>query len=258
MAVDTKGILEKTQTLFNSIGRAAANTLYKNEFEYYMLGLELTDFEGNTIDYFAFPVMPSSITKNETTRLNVKKTYGGITVINSKSFTPSEVQIKGNFGRNFKIMVDVGQSTIFKAFKFSLKNGINDVSDIDESKLVQNPVQFDVAIKTGYGCIKILQSIINKAAGTDDRGKSFKLYLYNPALGESYLVVPTPNPLVFSQNDSQSNMIWQYVLNLIAIAPISGNTLQGNNSSNVNILSPDIVQKATSTFVSIIRPMIGI
>ena len=252
--IDTKNILNKYQDLVVNIGRAAASTLYPMEFEYYLCALELTTYEGETIEYFCWPIMPSSITKNESNRTQIKKTYSGVTVIDSKSYTPTEISLKGNFGRSFKILIDSGLPTLFKAFRFSIKNGINNNSDLDQSKLTQNPIQFEVAIKTGFGCVSILRSIINKASGTDDKGHPFKLFFYNPSLGESYLVVPSPgNPLVISLNDSNNNMIHQYSLNLTAIAPISGHTLQGNNSSNVDILSPDIVQKSVSTFVSIVR-----
>ncbi len=78
---------------------------------------------------------------------------------------------------------------------------------------------FDPSVKNGYGCTKILQAIISKSNGVDKDGLPFRLYFYNMALGESYLVVVPPTGLVLNQS-LQRNMIWEYSLTMTAIAPL--------------------------------------
>jgi len=250
---DINNVITEYNKLYKSIGRAVIHSLYPNDFEYYSISLELTTFDDHTVDFFVFPVLPKAISKTEAVRINVKKTFSAITVINSKSFTPSEIMIKGDFGRSFKILLDSGQSTVFKAFRFSRQNGVNNVADLDVSSvpIISNP--FSVNIKTGYGCTKILQSIINKASGTDDKGRPFKLYLYNPALGESYLVVPSPNPLIFDQNDQQNNMIWSYTLNLTAISLVTGSKSRTATTSMTNLLKVDNIQKGLNSVNKLVK-----
>lgn len=250
MAIDTQ-TQYKVKELISSVGRAAIHAMYPSEIEHYAFSLELATFDGETVDYLTFPIMPSGISKTENNRINIKKSYAGVTVINSKSFTPQNLTIKGNFGRAFKILIESGTPSIFRAIKYSYKNGIKDVSDLDQAKLSSESRNFDPTIKTGYGCIQILKAIINKAAGTDDKGRPFKLFAYCPALGESYLVVPDPSGLTITLNDSSQNMIHNYSLNLIVVAPITGNNLQGKNASGMkNILAFDLIQKSSSIFVS--------
>lgn len=58
-----------------------------------------------------------------------------------------------------------------------------------------------------------------KSNGVDKDGLPFRLYFYNMALGESYLVVVPPTGLVLNQS-LQRNMIWEYSLTMTAIAPL--------------------------------------
>ena len=52
-------------------GRAALSVIFPRDIEYYMVALELTTFEGDTIDYFSFPVMPSTLSKVENERTSI-------------------------------------------------------------------------------------------------------------------------------------------------------------------------------------------
>jgi hypothetical protein len=47
--------------LIENVGKASVHALFPDEFELYLMALELTDSNGNLIDYLAFPVMPESI-----------------------------------------------------------------------------------------------------------------------------------------------------------------------------------------------------
>ena len=249
------GVVQKFMQLMGSIGRAALSTTFPSDFEYYSISFELTDYMDNTIDFLTFPIMPKSITKSENNRINVKKSASAVNVINSKSFTPHDITIKGNFGRSFVILVNVNTPNVLKTFKWSIPAGVRDVYDIDNSIVSTKSDTFNPVVKTGFGCTKILQSIINKSSGTDDKGSPFKLYFYNPALGEAYLVVPAPNSMTLMQNETQNNMMWEYTLNLIAIAPVLNN-LTSLRHSATNILSSDIIGKGISATVSTVAKLI--
>ena len=49
-------VLNKMRSMAQSIGVQALSGLYPNDFELYMIALELTDSEDNVIDYLSFPV----------------------------------------------------------------------------------------------------------------------------------------------------------------------------------------------------------
>ena len=61
--------------------------------------------------------------------------------------------------------------------------------------------------------------MLSKSVGLGQDGKPLRLYFYNMALGESYLVVVPPSGAQFSQ-DLSKNMIWNYNITMIAIAPL--------------------------------------
>lgn len=231
-----------------SVGRAALSGLFPRDFEYYMVALELTTFEGDTIDFFSFPIMPSQISKSENVRTSVYSTLGGITVINSDTFTPQDLTITGDFGRAFKIVLgDLNKDAVtFRGVKFSNSKGVY-YSDEVNAKFNKKIPDFNFALKSGYGCLKMLQSIINRAISHDE-GRSFRLYFYNLGLGESYLVVPTKTPLTMNMNENK-NMIWNYTLNLQIVAPLDriefGVGGRGGRSLS-SLLAQAVVQNAVN------------
>jgi len=77
--MSTQAINRKYAELINTVGRSAMNALFPYDFEVYMMALELTDGNDNTIDYMSFPIMPESITKNEPKRTNIKNSASVIT-----------------------------------------------------------------------------------------------------------------------------------------------------------------------------------
>ncbi len=205
--------------LASDLGRAGLNALYPSEFEVYVLALELVDSRNQTVDYFTFPVMPKSITHNYGVINNVKKTFGGITTLNTTTFVPVDIVLQGNFGRRLRFLL--GDELIdAAAIAFSTVGGALSKQDLAPNAVRTRSGTFSTRIKTGYGCIKILQAILDKSSTLDQYNNPYKLYYYNPAIGESYLVT-VATPFSFSQNE-QMNMIWNYVLNLKAIAPLSG------------------------------------
>jgi hypothetical protein len=233
--MDLTIINRKTNELVQGIGRAVMHQMYPNDFEYYMIALELVNGSGDTIDYFAFPVLPSSISKSETKRINIKKSYKSTLILTSTAYTPQDISIRGNFGRGFKILLGAKDILNGLALSVSTKSGIYELNQTA-------PIpQFSQFIKTGYGAIKILQSIIHKSDGSDSNGP-YRLYLYNFALGESYLVVTPAKGLTLEQNDSNMNMIWNYTLNLTTIAPLDLIKNAVSVTSNTRILQMNVMQ----------------
>ena len=243
--------LEKLQSMTKDIGIEAVSQLYPNDFEVYMVALELVDSEDNTIDYLTFPIMPESISKVEPTRTNIKKSMSGVTVLTNPSFTPQEITIKGNFGRNFKIILGDNSSNS----EFSTNAGKYDLYSILDQKVVSlmSLGEFNVGVKTGYGLIKILKAMISKSIGVDKKGLPFKLYFYNMALGESYLVAIPPSGAQFSQ-DISKNMIWEYNITMTVLAPLEA--VSSKKKIVMDKLLPSLISSGVSEIASSVSDVI--
>lgn len=228
-----------------NIHRAILSQIYPKDFEYYMVALELVDGAGDTIDYFAFPVLPTAITKSENKRISIKKSYKSTLVLTSTAFTPQDITIRGNFGRNFKVLMGVKEVLSGVAFMSSTKNGVFELEQRSSTGIVTPVKQFSKFVKTGFGATKLLQSIIHKSDGSDQNGP-FRLYFYNFALGESYLVVAPSKSLTLEQNDSNMNMIWNYTLGLTIIAPLESIKNVVSVSSNIKLLAKSAVQSSVN------------
>jgi len=236
------------------IGMKTLSSMYPNDFDYYLCALELTTSDDKTIDYLAFPVNPDSMSKSMPNRNTVKRSMGAVTVLSNPVFTPQEITISGSFGRGFKILTtkapdpDVTyMSTVsgkYSLYSISKKNGLGSI----------HVSSFDLNSKTGYGVIKILEAIIDKSVALDKEGKPCKLYFYNMALGESYLVTVPPSGFQLHQ-DLSKNMIWSYNLTLQIISPIDGNR-QLKELATLNTIqnSVTMVGKGVDAFV---RPLVS-
>lgn len=205
-------------SLASQLGLQTLSSIFPYDFEWYMVALELTDSEDNTIDYLAFPIQPDSISKTEPTRTNIKKSMSGVVVLSNDSFVPQDITIRGSFGRQFKLLLNI--KTINGGVeRYSTVSGVYSLHQTRGLSTAINFGSFNLSVKNGYGLIKILQAIVNKSTGLDDKGKPFKLYFYNMALGESYLVSIPPSGAQFSQ-DVSKNMVWSYSLTMRTLAPI--------------------------------------
>lgn len=202
-------VVNKYEQLYQSIGRTALHYLYPNDFEVYMCSLEVTDAEGEPIDFFTFPISPSSIKVGEPSNVSLTKSAGGISIVSSPTFSPLHITLNGNFGRKFKLLV--GRESVTGAgFNFSRDKGL------EANQILK--ATFSPTVKSGYGCMKILQNIVRLSKRVDDEGRPYRLYFYNPAMGESFLV--KVNNFDIETNAGQLNMMHGYSLQLIAIAPI--------------------------------------
>ena len=245
MSVDLTIINRQVTQMVQNIGRSVMNQMYPKDFEYYMIALELVDGGGDTIDYFAFPVLPSAITKSENKRINIKKAFKSTLILTSTAYTPQDISIRGNFGRGFKILIGAKEILSGLGFNSSTKAGIFELTQLANRSLLSPTNQFSQFVKTGYGATKLLQSIIHKSDGSDTNGP-YRLYFYNFALGESYLVVVPSKALTLEQNDSNMNMIWNYTLNLTTVAPLELVKNAVSITSNMQILEANALQSTVN------------
>lgn len=229
------------------LGKAGLSALYPHDFEYYSLSLELVDALGHTVDYFTFPVLPSSIEESVRETTNVRKTLGGVNVLKNPTFTPTTISITGDFGKRFKIIVG-GQSIEFAGLSISKGN-----FTIDPLKAVRTFTQFSSFAKTGYGCIKVLESMKQKSKQLDENLKRpYSLYLYNPILGNNYQV--EFESFRVSQNDKSNNMIPRYAMTLVSVAPLDSLLSRTSNLlSSVKNLAFSNLQKSANALARPIR-----
>lgn len=197
-----------------AIGYTAAATLlsglYPVDFEAYMIAFELCDSKDKTLDYFTFPIMPTDLSIEEEIPVKVENTFGGVNTISSNVFVPKIINLTGNFGRQFRVLIR-NKITIPFVHKTIQER------DYGVKGVQRKETEVSNSLKTGFGSFKVLQSIINRSVEVDDEGECNKLYMYNMAYGESYLV----KPMTFrgSQNISH-NGIWNYELSLRAVCPL--------------------------------------
>ena len=205
-------------SLAQQIGMQTLASVFPYDFEWYMCALELTDSQDRTIDYLAFPIQPDAIQKSEPTRNNIKKSMAGVTVLSNDAYVPQDITIRGSFGRQFKLLLNFKQ-IVGNSAQYSTVNGVYALYQVAGKAPTIHFSNFNASAKNGYGVIKILQAIVNKSVGLDDEGKPFKLYFYNMALGESYLVAIPPSGAQFSQ-DVSKNMVWSYSITMKTLAPL--------------------------------------
>lgn len=236
-----EGALLRYSQLNNVIGKKAVSALYPNDFELYIVALELVDSNKETKDYFLFPIQPFSISTSYTPIQSIKKTIGGITVLNTETFSPTETVLQGNFGRKFKFLIG---KELINFSSILLKPGQEQKKSFQE---------FDPSIKTGYGCIKVLENIIKTSNTLDANKKPYSLYLYNLAIGQNYLVkIPS---LSFSQNQ-ENNMIWSYSMNVKSLIEVDKIREVNNRSLAVNLAANDTIQKSADSAVSFLTSLI--
>lgn len=236
----------------HSIGKLGLGALFPNDFELYIFALELVDSEGDTEEYFIFPINPTSFEEVSNSNATITKTAGGIVVMNSNTFIPVSINMSGNFGRRFRILIG-GDLITFTSLAHSSSAG-----SFQSFKGPTNTKKavFNTKIKSGYGSIKILETILNKSRNLDRYNKPYSLYLYNLALGNSYLV--KENSFTFKQ-DMSSNMIWNYTIQLTGLGNLD--TFEGKDrtkSLRSKLIFSQVAQRAANVAVNRARKSLGI
>ena len=223
------------KSMIPRIGRNAIAAIYPKDFELYITALELVNATGDVVEYFIFPINPVSIVKMEPQLTNIVKTAGGVVSTSIQTFIPCDITMQGNFGKKFKFLV--GQTFIsFQAFSMS--------EIINKNISGANNQIFSDTIKTGYGCIKILQRIIQKHNQLDNFGVPYTLNLYNLSLGESYIVKVINQPTFTMSMDK--NMIWEYSIQFKALAPLDQMSSDPSSLSNLKLLAASTIQKGVN------------
>jgi hypothetical protein len=231
------------------IGRAGLHALFPKDIEYYFLAIELVDSQGNTVDYFAWPILPDEIKETQTEITNIRKTMGGVNVLKNPTFNPRTISIRGDFGRRFKLLLD-GKPIELGGFSLSMQNGKFNINP--PNLLDSNVAQFSSFVKSGYGCVKVLESIKEKSKKLDGDQQPFALYLYNPILGNNYQV--EFNSFSQRQDKSEYNMRPAYDIQLTAIAPLdSVLSRRANLKSVLKNLSLSNLQKTANSVASGLR-----
>lgn len=228
-----EGVKERYGDLLNTIGTAALNALFPKDFEAYMISFELVDSQDSTLEFFSFPIMPESISIVEPEITSIRKTNRGITSLKTDSFIPRDINLTGNFGRTFRVLL---RNKVIDFNSFNFRTGQFEISLND----YDGPT-----VKTGFGSMKVLQRLLNGSKVLDGKGNPCRLYFYNFAFSENY-VVEVINK-TFSQS-KESNVIWNYNVALKAVAPI--NNIVRSRRSLVNILSSNALQKSINTLAA--------
>lgn len=188
------------------------SSLYPSEFEAYMLAFELCDSMGNTLDFFTFPIMPNELSIDENIPVKTDVTFGGVSSVSSNIYIPKKISLRGSFGRKFKVLLRDGAYVPPIAGKEVLER------DYGIGGIKNEVLHLSRYLKTGFGCFKVLQSICNQSVAIDEvTGECNRLYMYNLAYGESYLV----KVINFKgRQDISSNGLWNYDLSLEAVCPL--------------------------------------
>jgi hypothetical protein len=196
--------------LLERVGKSVLNIKYPKEFELYVIALELIDGDGNVLNYFIFPVNPSSLDELNQTITNVRKTQTGVTVLKNPTFVPIDINISGTFGRKFRILLGTDYTDFLSSFS---SKGETTSKTIKQGLLNF----FDERVKTGFGCLNVLKDILDGATIMDSKGPRL-LILHNLPFGSAYVVEPISTKTSMSQ---ESNMIHNYNLALKAVAPLA-------------------------------------
>lgn len=237
-----EGAVASRNALLTTVGKGVLNAKYPSEFELYVIALELTDVDFNTLRYFIFPVNPSSLEEAQPKLTNIKKTLSGITVLDTTTFITTDISLSGNFGRKFKVLLGSTYEDFITSFKTTVYNG----EDRPVTKVTKEGIGnglkdiFDNRVKTGYGCTKILEEIINESRTLDEYKRPKRLLFHNAAFGNSYLVKAMN--VSFQQNEN-TNMIWNYNLQLKAIATLDSINQQKIESTQRELTIGSYIQK---------------
>ncbi len=244
----TQGILDDVVEMGARMGQATLAALYPKEFSVNLIALELQDYTGASIDYFAFPIMPSQLQYDFKPINNLKKTLGGLVNVSSDSFDPQDITISGDFGRNYKLIsLSGGYLPSMGGSNFTNKvDGINTQNATMKPDWSMAYGGFDLRqkrgvnvlsplVKSGFGCIKLLEGICAKSQQKtlDDRDvknrvgdqyatsvlRPTRFILYNLAFGHIFQVKLVS--LTISENQNESNLIPRYNLQLKVVRDLS-------------------------------------
>ena len=214
MTINGKQIINNAVGAAEKLGMAGLHAIAPDNYEYYMCSLELLDMNKNQKGFITFPVMPNNISESRSPIQSQIKTKSGIVTVFNDSFSPINISFSGTFGRKLRIVSGITEPSDDKWGNFF--NGT-----IGSASWLPN------GVKTGYGLIKLMEKIIDKANELDENGYPYILIFNNYSFNSSYVVD------VISRSFNQgveNNMMWFYSVQLKAVAPSTA--IRTTDSSN--------------------------
>ena len=235
------GALNKINTIRGTtdVGKLLAHTLFPNEFEYYLISFELLDSGANykVTDRLIFPVMPDRIDIGKVKATTIKKSFAGIVSYTNNSFEPINISLQGSFGKKMRLLIGNKRT--------------DEVKDNLGGKLkALAGSTFFPSVKSGYGTLKNLERIFEKATSNGTDGKPYIVNFYNLSFNQAFVV--KFNSLNVSQS-IEKNMIWDYAMQMTAIAPAEGTSVLGIASGALLAASMNVINNKIGNVVSDIR-----
>jgi hypothetical protein len=222
-------IRNKAQGIAINAGKAVLHSLAPDDFEYYACTLQLVNSYDEIVQIFNFPVMPNAMSIQRTPLVNIKKTARGFVDQVSDSFPGERISLSGTFGRKFRLLLTQ-----------ELKKPNSRNPDVPDEEKVFLKDTFDAKVKTGYGALKLMEKMIKMSTQRDDQGNPYRLYFYNFAFNEQFLV----EPIMWSKQQSlENNIMWNYSLEMRAISNAKDKSFQ-NGGSIKSLLTTAAVQKS--------------
>ena len=197
-------------------GLAAAHSFAPDELEYYLCSLELYNADNERKGLLSFSVMPTDIMENRTAIATIVKTQYGVIETFTNGFVPRDISIRGTFGKRFRMVQakkPPGKSMV------NFFDNVGFVDKVFDQWLDFNMFGSEISVPTihsGYGLTKLLKRMVEASFELDASGRPYILVFTNHALNTSYAVEVLQDS--YSMN-MDSNMIWQYSLEMKAIAP---------------------------------------
>lgn len=185
-------IPEVYNKILDPIGKAVLNRLFPDDFELYLVAIEVRDDDDMLQpikELLVFPVNPDSIMLIQRKIIDIRKTFQGIHVNDVDTFVPIPLNISGTFGRKFRILFSGSENPT---------NALN--------------------FKTGFGTTKVLKNIVDMSKMRNESGKPYRTIFYCLPFGGNEVYTVEINECRFSQS-MQNNMMWNYDLNMTAVAP---------------------------------------
>ena len=244
-------VIPSTIDAICNMGRAAMNVVMPDNIEYYLCTLELLNVNNEQQGFLSFSVMPENIVESRTPIQTMMKTHKGIVTVFNNSFSPIDISIAGTFGRKFRIVAkckDPIDITTAKSGFFGLNAGrvLNTVGTWLSSNM---------SVKSGYGLTKVLEHMLTYANKTDINGQPYFLVFRNYAFNTAYVV--NVQNFSFSQSVG-NNMIWQYQMNLQAVADANEFALTSRSKDMKNFLTTVGYNSVANGLTKLTTEMIGL
>jgi hypothetical protein len=199
-------------------GRTLLHAMQPDNFEYYLCSLELVDDpqdggSSSQIAVLPFTVMPDNMVTSKTQIMSQNKTIRGLNLLHNSGFTPFDINLQGSFGRKLRFFWGKDVPERLRDRIVTTQDSLSGYENTSSNAAVGGN---KFLIKTGYGQAKLLEKMIEMSWQTTSINKSLYLIFRNYAWNQ-HVYVEVLNH-AYSQT-IERNAIWNYSLNMRAIAP---------------------------------------